>query len=83
MGVSDPARPVLRRLLEIVRELTEIRDVREETDIWSLGIDSIDLAEIGERLQQEFGFLPSVDDFFDVLNIDELAALFERHLDTR
>ncbi len=52
----------------------EIHD--PEADLLGLGVNSIDLIRLGNRLQQEFGFAPGVGEMFQLRSLRQLAQYY-------
>jgi SagB-type dehydrogenase family enzyme len=58
----------------------EIND--PEADLLGLGVNSIDLIRLGNRLQQEFGFAPGVGEMFQLRSLRQLAQYYNAQLPT-
>jgi acyl carrier protein len=52
----------------------------DESTLTDLGIDSMDLLEVGAIVEQEFGIDLDIEDFADIRTLGDAIELFERLL---
>jgi len=64
------------QLQQLFQEVLEIYITDPEVDLLSLGVNSIDLIRLGNRLQQEFGLAPGVGEMFQLRSLRQLAQYY-------
>ncbi|MGR9105908.1 MAG: non-ribosomal peptide synthetase, partial [Gammaproteobacteria bacterium] len=70
-------------LIEICRSVIDERPVGAEDNLFELGISSLKLSRIHERIEERFPGLVEVNDLFDYPSVRELAGFLERKLAAR
>src|SRR5262249_55970901 len=65
-------------LASIWAELLEVDEIDVEQDVFALGADSLNVAQMLSRLEARYGTRLSFDDIFDSPSVEALAARLER-----
>jgi acyl carrier protein len=70
---------VAKRITDALVEFgAEPEDLRPEAELKALEIDSLDLFECGQILQQEFGIIVNPEDFEDVTTLQDALDVLMR-----
>lgn len=77
---QDPSTDVTRTLLALTGEILQ-RQVTEDLDLLSAGMDSIGAMELAARLEEELGVLCSLTDIFDADSLADLARSLTGRID--
>ena len=64
------------QLKSLFHEVLDLEINDPEADLLGLGVNSIDLIRLGNRLQQEFGFAPGVGEMFQLRSLRQLAQYY-------
>jgi phthiocerol/phenolphthiocerol synthesis type-I polyketide synthase C len=75
-GVGEMIEQFVARVLRLDR-------VDRHTDLFALGMTSIDVMRLANELERHFGFRPQIADLFTLTNVAAVASYYERHLDER
>ncbi|MFN4150382.1 MAG: AMP-binding protein, partial [Candidatus Sericytochromatia bacterium] len=65
------------QISNMVKEILNITEIDEESDLLSLGANSIDIVRLANLLESEFGFCPKVGDIFRLRTIKLLSEFYE------
>ncbi len=76
---SKPLSDVLGQITELICAELKFDGIDPRQNLWSIGATSMDLVSVIERLEREFGFRPSFQEFFREPTIAGLARLVEEH----
>lgn len=71
------ASEIYARLNELVEEKIEVENLTPETDLASLGLDSLDRADIMMRIEDEFGIEFSEDEMVQIATLEDLEKTIE------
>jgi SagB-type dehydrogenase family enzyme len=67
------------RIARLIAEVLNLDAIDPDVDLMTLGVHSIDTVRIANRLEEEFGFRPRVDEFLQLSTVDALARYYENH----
>ncbi|MFN8674492.1 MAG: amino acid adenylation domain-containing protein [Candidatus Sericytochromatia bacterium] len=70
---------LLSKIHEIITKNLNIKELSFETDLLSIGANSIDIVRISNNLEQEFGFSPKISDIFRLKTINLIAEFYEKN----
>lgn len=71
-----PLSEEVQRLQRLFSEVMDLPAPHPDTDLLSLGLHSIDLIRLANRLQTEFGFAPGVGELFQLRSLGQLAGYY-------
>ena len=77
---EGPATPIASRLNALITNALHVESVDMNANLTDLGANSLDMLRIGNLLEQEFGFRPTMQEFFRFPNLAGLANYYERRL---
>lgn len=82
LSASPPPNPLaeteLTRLQAIFAETLELQITDPDADLLSLGVHSIDMIRLGNRLQTVYGFAPGVGEMFQLRSLRLLAEYYHK-----
>ncbi|MFN8578548.1 MAG: amino acid adenylation domain-containing protein [Candidatus Sericytochromatia bacterium] len=67
----------ITKISKMAQEVLSIEYISPDTDLLSLGANSIDIVKLANLLEQEFGFCPKMGDIFQLKTINKLAVFYE------
>jgi phthiocerol/phenolphthiocerol synthesis type-I polyketide synthase C len=76
VGVGEMIEQFVARVLRLDR-------VDRHTDLFALGMTSIDVMRLANELERHFGFRPQIADLFTLTNVAAVTSYYERRLDER
>jgi SagB-type dehydrogenase family enzyme len=68
---------------QFVARVLRLDRVDRHTDLFALGMTSIDVMRLANELERHFGFRPQIADLFTLTNVAAVTSYYERHLDER
>ncbi|MEK7434104.1 MAG: amino acid adenylation domain-containing protein [Cyanobacteriota bacterium] len=66
------------KILKIIKEVLNIQEIYNDTDLLSIGTNSIDIVKIANRLEVEFGFCPKISDIFRLKTVNLISDFYEK-----
>ncbi|SMG65909.1 AMP-dependent synthetase and ligase [methanotrophic bacterial endosymbiont of Bathymodiolus sp.] len=82
-GESSEAGSIEQQLMQICKEVIPERDIAPSDDLFEIGISSLSLTQIHERLDQLFPDQIELTDLFDYPSISALASFLEQSTATQ
>lgn len=76
-GISSVG--VVTQITEIVSSVLSLEQVAPEENLLNLGATSIDMIRIANQLNEELGFRPEIDVFYQFPSVTGLARIYETH----
>ncbi|MDB5102281.1 MAG: thioester reductase, partial [Cyanobacteria bacterium RYN_339] len=76
---AAPATALEARLATLFAEVLERPDLDPTADLLALGVNSIDLVRLANRLESELGHRPDLADMFALRTLRDLAAYYQDH----
>jgi len=67
----------VRGVARLIGDALGVVPPRPETAFLDLGLDSIDVLKVANALESRFGFRPTIDDFFAIGSVGDLAAFYD------
>ncbi|MBI1825733.1 MAG: amino acid adenylation domain-containing protein [Planctomycetes bacterium] len=75
--------PIVLRMSELIAKELGLSSVAADANLLHLGADSVDMVRIANRIEAEFGFQPSLAEFFRTPTVNALAAARQRGANQR
>lgn len=63
----------------IVEDVLAQPSLAAEEDLEALGLSSLDMIRIANRLEEEFGFRPEADQLFEITTVADIVRFYHRH----
>lgn len=70
--------PIANKIAKIIKETLKLEQLDYETDLLSLGANSIDIVRIANNLEEQLGFCPKIGDLFRLKNVNLIADFYEQ-----
>ena len=67
----------------IVEDVLAQRSLAADEDLEALGLSSLDMIRIANRLDEEFGFRPDADQLFEITSIEDIVGFYHRNANAR
>jgi len=68
------------RIRQIVESALRCNGIEPQQNLLDLGADSLDIVSIINRLEQEFGFRPKIEEFYSQPTVAQLVTAYQRRL---
>jgi SagB-type dehydrogenase family enzyme len=75
LDLNGPREGMIAEIGAIFGQVLQVDAIPPDLELATLGIDSIELVKIGNRLEARYGLRPSLEDLFSVRTISDVASL--------